>query len=592
MPLAIAVPLLAAVVLRSLPPSVDRRVRDGLAVLSAAATALVTAWLLRASAAETLVHWVAGWTPREENAIGIALVADPIGAGIAALGAVLMTAVLLTKWNRETVDDRSHTLALIFLGGFCGFAFAGDLLTLFVFLETTSIAAYAITGYRPQELASLQGAVNFALTNTIGATLFLTGAAVLYAHAGTPNLAEIAELLNGAGVEAPTVIALGLMTAGLFTKAAVVPFHFWHADSHAVAPSWAAAFFSAVLIQVALYAIARLHWTAFAGPVEAHTDELRAFYAVFAVLTAGVAAVMCLVQDDLKRMLAFSTVAHLGIAAIGFATFEPDGIAGAGTYVVGHGLVKAGLFLAAGWLLVQHGTVSLAAFSGRAYRLPLLGGILAVGGLGLAGLPPFGMYTGKVLIDEAAEAVGYGWLSYVALAAAALTGAAVLRAAALVGLRATDRGGDRGDPDRDGGQGGQRVTLLILVPAVALMAASAVIGPLPTFIAAAEEAGERFVEVDAYVDAVLHGEAVAEPRPEPEDIFTAESLVESALAALAALILVAASLAIRPTAAALAPLGAAVGGLRRVHSGHVGDYVTWLVAGTAAIGITLSTLLR
>jgi multicomponent Na+:H+ antiporter subunit D len=599
-PLLLAVPLLAAVVLRvGRPP---RAFGDATAVLAAATTAGLGGVLLTQARTGTVVHWVAGWEPIDGSAVGIALVADPVAAGTCVLAGVLTTAALASTWGHaDTVDLRSHALGLVFLAALCGFVLAGDVLTLFVFLELVSITAYVLTGYRPEERGALQGAIVFAVTNTVGATLFLAGATVLYAHAGTPNLAEIGVVVAETGASGPVVVALTLLTAGLFAKAAIVPFHFWHADSHTVAPGWAATLFSGVLIQVAVYGIARLYATAFAGTVADHPEQLRGLLVAAAVVTAVVAGVFCLLQDDLKRLLAFSTVAHVGIALGGVGLLEGDGVAGAAVYVVGHGLVKGGLFLVAAWLVHRFGTASISQLHGRLAGRRTVGALLAVGALALAGTPPFGLYSGKVLLSAAAETVGYDWLEYVVYAVAILTGAAVLRAAAALALGVGSAhplvpGGTvpEAQPE-DAGTRSPHSGTEHLLPATLLVLLAAVIGPLGAVTHAAQEAGERFLDHDRYVAAVLEGDRARAPRPEPEELFTASSLVPAGVAALVTVGLAVAVVRTVPGAPdgrASGRAGRAVARLRALHSGHVSDYLVWQLVGTTGLAVAFTSLLR
>src|SRR5205823_11092377 len=136
---------------------------------STAVTVLCLLLVLR-SANHDLVYWFGGWRPRHGIAVGITFAVDPFGAGLAALAGTLMTAALVFSYRYfEEVGYLYYTLMLVFLGGLCGFALTGDLFNLFVFFELMGVAAYALTGYKVEQPGVLQGALNFAITNTIGA---------------------------------------------------------------------------------------------------------------------------------------------------------------------------------------------------------------------------------------------------------------------------------------------------------------------------------------------------------------------------------------------------------------------------------------
>src|SRR5256714_9149346 len=192
--LPVASPLFAAALLAVIGGRVPRRVADAAALLAAGSSAALCFFLLARSRHQTLTYWLAGWTPRQGIALGIALTVDPIGAGFAALSGVLVVAAVL--FARPLFDDvHAHfqVLMLAFLAALCGFGLTGDLFNLFVWFELMSAAAFALCAYKIEEPASLQGAINFAAVNTVGAFLVLTGIALLYGRTGALNLARSEE---------------------------------------------------------------------------------------------------------------------------------------------------------------------------------------------------------------------------------------------------------------------------------------------------------------------------------------------------------------------------------------------------------------
>ncbi|HEX2028463.1 MAG TPA: complex I subunit 5 family protein, partial [Nitriliruptorales bacterium] len=260
-----AIPLIGATVLLAIGRLAPWRVLDLSAMAIAGVTTVVCAMLT--AAPHLLVHWFGGWEPVRGVGIGVAFAVDPIGAGIATLAGALATAAFVFSWRYfETVRVLFHTLMLLFLGGMVGFALTGDLFNLFVFFELLTTSAYALTAYRIERQGPLQGSLNFAVTNTIGAFLILHGIGFIYGRTGALNLAEIGRSLEGASLDPTLFAAFLLLSVGLFIKAAIIPFHFWLPDAHAVAPSPVSVLLSGVMIELGLYGWARVYWTVFVEP--------------------------------------------------------------------------------------------------------------------------------------------------------------------------------------------------------------------------------------------------------------------------------------------------------------------------------------
>ncbi|HEX2028266.1 MAG TPA: proton-conducting transporter membrane subunit, partial [Nitriliruptorales bacterium] len=313
-----------------------------------------------------------------------------------------------------------------------------------------------------------------------------------------------------------------------------------------------------------------------------------------------------LAQLQLKRLLAFSSVSHAGLILIGVGLLDPGALAGAGLYTLAHGGVKGALFLVAGILLYRHDSVKEAALRGLGRRERVTAVIFVAGALGLAGLPPFGTALGRHLIEEPASILGHGWVTVVFLVAEALTAGAVLRAAGRVflgwgpGLERddTDDVEDEESPERLEEDARQRrwAPVVMAVPAATLVIGALAVGVWPTVAHTAEAAAERFVDSGAYQAAVLDGVRV--PLPEvPGGGLTAKAAALGVAASLAAVATALVALfRERIPAAARAPLVAAgeppLQLLRRLQSGHIGDYVTWLVCGAAVLGGSYLIVLR
>jgi multicomponent Na+:H+ antiporter subunit D len=343
----------------------------------------------------------------------------------------------------------------------------------------------------------------------------------------------------------------------------------------------------------------------FAGPLGAHVVALRAILVAAGVVTALLGAWMCFMQRHIKRLLAFSTISHVGVFVCGLGLLSPRALAGVAVWIVGHGLTKGALFMLVGILLHRFATVDEFDLHGRGRSLPTIVGVLFVcGATVLAAAPPFTAFAGKSLLDGASSDAGYGWLVALFALVSALTGGAVLRVSGRVFLgwgpsegpdpsqaRAAEERVDETRDERD-----HTPPVMIVAPAVLLVAA-ACLGLIPGAVPWIERAAVRFTDHTAYARWVLHGAGgVSWPTAIPSHVPTAD--VVTALAGLLGAVGAAAlGLFGRPLREALParvsePARAAVRGLRRLHSGHIGDYITWWTAGAGVLGGVCLVALR
>ncbi|WP_328660746.1 complex I subunit 5 family protein [Streptomyces sp. NBC_00334] len=580
LPLLVAVPLLGAALLAAGGRHMPRVVAESTACAVAAGTAALAVVLL-AHSSPPPTEWAGGWEPVDGHSVGIALTGDGPGLGMAALVSVLTLAALAYSWRSFDEPPPGHAgafpaLVLVFQAGMCGFSIAGDLFNAFVWFELMSVAAYALTGHRVEEARAVQGALTFAVVNSLGAYALLMGIALLYARTGELGLAEIGRALDAHGPPDATVLAaFVLVLTGLLVKAAAVPFQFWLPDAHAVAPTPVCMLLSGVMVELGVFGVWRVYDTVFSGPGGLPAADAERVLSVLGALTAVIGAVMCWHQRHIKRLLAYSTIAHTGLFLLGIGTLAPGGDDGIALYVVGHAGVKAALFACAGILLDRYGSVDEHVLHGRARPLRSVAVMFVVGALGLAGLPPFGTALGK---SAAEEAVG-GPLTVLYVLASAVTAAAVLRVAARVflGLGPTPRdagGQGAADPDETTGSGEQPETTrrlgrvpdtMTVVPAL-LLAGALAAGAVPGFgDAVARAMGE------ATTAGLVHTSVHWTP------VGVGLGLLSTVLAAVLAAVAVA-----RP-GRLVAPGWATV--LRRLQSGHVGDYVAWLLVGATVMGV-------
>ncbi|MFI7873692.1 complex I subunit 5 family protein [Streptomyces salinarius] len=580
LPLLVAGPLLGAALLAATGRHLPRPVADGAACAVSAGTATLAVVLLTHSS-PPLTEWVGGWEPVEGHSVGIALTGDGPGLGTAALVSVLTLAALAYSWRSFDEPPHGHAgafpaLVLVFQAGMCGFAIAGDLFNAFVWFELMSVAAYALTGHRVEEARAVQGALAFAVVNSLGAYALLMGIALLYARTGELALAHIGDALDADGPpDALVLAAFVLVLTGLLVKAAAVPFQFWLPDAHAVAPTPVCMLLSGVMVELGVLGVWRVYDTVFSGPGGVPAADAERVLTVLGALTAVIGAVLCWHQRHIKRLLAYSTIAHTGLFLLGIGTLTPEGDDGIALYVVGHAGVKAALFACAGILLDRYGSVDEHVLHGRARPLRGVAVMVFVGALGLAGLPPFGTALGKSVAEEA---VG-GPLTVLYVLASAVTAAAVLRVAARVFLGlgpAPEESGGEGDGDayettgsgeepETEGRLGRVPDTMTAVPALLLAGAFAA-GAVPGF-----------------------GDAVAHAMSEATTAGLLHTSVRWTLPGVGLGVL-SSVLAVALAAVAVARPGLLVAPnwalpLRRLQSGHIGDYVAWLLVGATVLGV-------
>jgi multicomponent Na+:H+ antiporter subunit D len=364
--------------------------------------------------------------------------------------------------------------------------------------------------------------------------------------------------------------------------------------------------FSGVMVELALYGIARLYWVVFAGVMGPHAGALRAILIVTGAITALAGGWMCFLQRHIKRMLAFSTISHVGLALCGVGLLDPSALSGVVVFLGAYGLIQAAMFMLCGTLLHRFRTVDEFDLHGKGRgrgAMRVVGVLFACGGALLAALPPFLLFRGMAQIEGAASAADYGWIALLFVVVAAMTGGALLRVTGRVFIgwgpsqgadpaqaRAAEERIDETRDDRD-----HTPPLMVIVPAVLLLLAAA-LNFVPGALEWAGRAAAVFVDRHAYSAWLTPGSHAVLPAAPHEHVSPAEMLfgcLGSALAvALAALGLFGRSLREALPDRVRDPARTIVTTVRAVHSGHVGDYVAWWTAGAATFGVVCLLALR
>jgi multicomponent Na+:H+ antiporter subunit D len=596
--LVVVVPLLTAAVMMAGDHLVPRALQNVLGLVGSGATCVLGVLLMFEAERHELVHWFGGWHPRSGVALGIDFAVDPLGGALCAfIGLVVFAALFYSVWFMPETAKLYDALLLVCCAAMCGFAISGDVFNLFVWLELMGVAAYALTGFEVRSIGPLQGAINFAVINSVGGFFVVLGIALLYARTGALNLAQIGRTLAGQHGGGLVIVAMALVLCGFMCKGAIVPFHFWLADAYAVAPAPVCLMFAGAMTDIGLVGVARMWFVVFDAPFGSHERYVGDALLWLGIATAFLGGLLAFFQRHLKRMLAYSVICHIGIMLAGIGLLSSKGVAGAGVMLLAHGLLTGGLFLATGVVFVVLRTVDELELRRRAVGMPWLAALWFAAALGLAGPPYVGVYLGHALIDEAAAGLGRHWVQPLLWLAGALASAALLRAGARVFLGWGAAEDALLSPKVSEKPLAERQQVRV-VPLGAATAALIVLGLavslVPGLAQRAEYGAHRFRARAEYAGRVLHGIPMKATAQLPFTVVhtSLESLLYGVGASLLAVALAAYGLLGQRRRFRLRPLEPAVMMLHRAHSGIVGDYVMWVVFGTALLGGVWALTLR
>jgi multicomponent Na+:H+ antiporter subunit D len=370
------------------------------------------------------VVWIGAW----REPLGISLVADRLSALMLLVSAVVTLAVLvysigqgMTGDERETPLTIFHPTYLVLAAGVSNAFLAGDLFNLFVSFEMLLFASYVLLTLGGTS-ARIRAGTIYVVVNVLSSSLFLITIAAVYSATGSLNLAELAGRLGDLPPALSLVLQLLLLTT-FSIKAAVFPLSFWLPDSYPTAPAPVTAVFAGLLTKVGVYAIIRTQTLLFP---DSPLSELLLWAALLTLVVGILGAVA---QSDIKRMLSFTLVSHIGYMMFGISLGTAAGYSGAIFYVAHHITIQTTLFLVLGLVERRGGSTSLIRLGGLARLAPVIAVLFFVPAMNLAGIPPMSGFLGKVALTEAGIRVGTP-LAYAVVTAGMLTSLLTLYAVA------------------------------------------------------------------------------------------------------------------------------------------------------------------
>jgi len=327
---------------------------------------------------------------------------------VSSIGAVVMPYARCTVHAEIPVSRiyLFYTMMLLCETGLMGVAITGDAFNLFVFLEISSLSSYVLISFGADRRA-LTAAYRYLIMGTIGATFYIIGVGLMYNATGSLNIHDLSKLIPEMGGSRTVQAALAFLTVGLGLKLALFPLHMWLPNAYTYAPSAVTVFLAATATKVAVYALIRVTYTIFGTVDILDIVPVRDMLMTMALMAMFVGSLVAIYQVNVKRMLAYSSVAQIGYMVLGLSFDTVTGVAAGIIHLFNHAVMKGGLFMVLGAVSYRIGSVRLGDMAGLGKKMPLTMAAFVGGGLSLIGVPlTVGFVSKWYLIQAALE---QGW---------------------------------------------------------------------------------------------------------------------------------------------------------------------------------------
>lgn len=337
----------------------------------------------------TIYYWLGGWSPPW----GIEYVIDTLNAFV--LVVVLFMSFMCVIYSKRSIEQEQPRKIVLFyvvfqllVTGLCGITVTGDIFNLYVFLEISALAAYALIAVAGGR--ALKASYNYVIMGSLGACFFLLGVGFLYAVTGTLNMADLSRLLPTLYGNRAVQAAFVFFAVGLSIKVALFPLHVWQPDAYTYSPSAVTVIIATAMAKVSVYAFIRVIFSVFTIKfIDSYVgiDVALCWIAAMGIIAGSVLAIM---QTNLKRMLAYSSVAQIGyiVLGIGLAPMSAWGLVGAVAHILNHALMKGCLFCAAGAFIYKLGLRDIRDFEGLGKKMPYASFAFTIAAISMIGVPP------------------------------------------------------------------------------------------------------------------------------------------------------------------------------------------------------------
>jgi len=376
---------------------------------------------------------------------GIEYRIDTVGAFllviVSAIGAVVMPYARASV-AREIPEERIYLFYCMYLLSLCGLlgiAITGDAFNLFVFLEISSLSSYVLISLGDDRRA-LTAAYRYLVMGTLGATFYVIGVGMMYMMTGTLNMADLAERLPQVADTRTVLAALAFLTVGISLKLALFPLHVWLPNAYTYAPSVVTAFLAATATKVSVYVLVRILFTVFGNVGVMDSLPVEGMLMALALIAMLVASTVAIYQNNLKRLLAYSSVAQIGYMILGISFVTVTGLTGGILHLFNHALMKCALFLAMGCIFWRIGSVHIRDLGGMGRRMPFTMAAFVTAGLSLIGVPLTVGFISKWYLIQAALEKDLWFIAVLVLASSLLAIIYVWRIVEVAYFRAPPEG--------------------------------------------------------------------------------------------------------------------------------------------------------